>query len=64
MEKGEKPSLIGWNWGDYTLEENNFRFDVKGAKCFSLPYAGISLASATSNNEVTVEMNLDNVEDE
>jgi len=57
MESSDKKSIIGWNWGTYTFEEDNFRFDVKGDRCFNLPYSGINLASATNQNEVAIEMN-------
>lgn len=64
MESKERKSIIGWNWGYYTLEDDNFRFDVKGNHCFSLPYSNINLASATNKNEVAIEMDLDHVKDE
>jgi len=63
MESSKKKSIIGWNWGTYTFEEDGFRFDVKEAKCFKLPYSGVNLATATNTNEVAIEMNLDNVND-
>jgi hypothetical protein len=64
MESQNRTSIIGWNWGYYTLEDDNFRFDVKGSKCFGLPYSGINLATATNKNEVAIELDIDHVKDE
>lgn len=64
MESSDRKSIIGWNWGYYYLDEDNFRFDVKGAKCFSLPYTGINLATCNNKNEVAVELDVDDVNDE
>jgi hypothetical protein len=64
MENQERTSIIGWNWGYYTFEDDNFKFNVKGAKCFSLPYSGINLATATNKNEVAIELDIDQVKDE
>jgi len=64
MDKAERRSIIGWNWGYYTLEDDDFRFDVKGAHCFSFPYTGINLATATNKNEVAIELDIDHVKDD
>lgn len=63
MEKGKKKSIIGWNWGTYSFEEEAFKFEVNDEKCFNLPYSGISLATANNAHEVAVEMNLDKVKE-
>jgi hypothetical protein len=64
MESKDRKSIIGWNWGSYTLEEEDFRFDVKGAPCFNLPYSSIILASAANKNEVAIELDIDHVKEE
>lgn len=64
MESKDRKSIIGWNWGTYILDEDELKFDVKGANCFSLPYSNINLATATSKNEVAIELDLDHVKEE
>ena len=64
MDKSKKKSIIGWNWGAYSFEEEGFKFEVDDAKCFNLPYSGINLATANNTHEVAIEMNLDKVKGE
>lgn len=63
MEYKDRKSIIGWNWGYYTLDDKELKFDVKGSNCFSLPYTAINLATATSKNEVAIELDNDNVKE-
>lgn len=64
MESSDRKSIIGWSWGVYDFKDDSFQFDVKGNKCFSLPYAGIKLASAANKNEVAIELDHDDIKDE
>lgn len=64
MESKERNAIVGWNWGYYTLEDDQFRFDVKGTKAFGMSYADIKLASATGKDEIAIELDRDQVAEE
>lgn len=64
MESSDRKSIIGWNWGTFKFDDDEFKFDVKGVKCLSLPYSTINFANATNKNEVAVELDIDHVKEE
>jgi structure-specific recognition protein 1 len=52
----------GWNWGNYTTEEEQLGFQMGGMQCFGVPYSEIANANITNKNEVTVEFHQDDTD--
>lgn len=57
MVEGNKAlqSTKGWNWGNYTLEDDHLDFKVDGKPCFIVPYKDIALANVQTKNEISLE---------